>query len=101
MFERGIVTENKKRQFHVAVTLEDGRVEHGTCAGAGMSLAETLAAPGQFIELTDSRGNIAFFAKSAIRKIELADMPSADVFTCTDPNHTGIFGIDGYATDGI
>ncbi len=78
MFDRGVVTERKKRKIAVILTMDDGSIMRGTVIGAHSSLGEILSNGHTFLELVDAGGEQMFLAMSSIRKIEFSNMPKAD-----------------------
>ena len=78
MFERGVVTDRKKRRIGVVLTMDDGSVVRGNVIGAHSSLGEILSNGSTFLELAETDGKPVFLAMSSIRKIEFSSLPKAD-----------------------
>ena len=78
MFDRGVVTEHKKRKIAVVLTMDDGSVMRGTVVGAHSNLGDILSNGHTFLEIVDADSETMFLAMSSIRKIEFSDLPKAD-----------------------
>ncbi len=77
MFERG-VSDSRRKQIPVTVTLNDGATLRGYLLGAFGNIGDILADKSGFIQIVNARGDAAHFAKTAIQKVEARTAASTD-----------------------